>query len=215
MRQVARRLKDGRLELVEVPEPAPSPGAVSVQLEASVLSAGTERATLQVASKGLIGKARARPDQARQVLDRVRQDGVRPTIALVRRRLEELGPLGYSAAGTVIEAGPGVRGLSPGDRVAIAGGGVANHAEVDIVPSLLCAKVPQAVSAEQAAFATLGAIALNGFRRAEVQIGSTIAVIGLGLIGQLAVRVARAAGCRVLAIDVEPEPVELAARAGA
>ena len=215
MRQVARRLKDGRLELVEVPEPAPSPGAVSVQLEASVLSAGTERATLQVASKGLIGKARARPDQARQVLDRVRQDGVRPTIALVRRRLEELGPLGYSAAGTVIEAGPGVRGLSPGDRVAIAGGGVANHAEVDIVPSLLCAKVPQEVSAEQAAFATLGAIALNGFRRAEVQIGSTIAVIGLGLIGQLAVRVARAAGCRVLAIDVEPEPVELAARAGA
>ncbi len=215
MRQVARRLKDGRLQLLEVPEPAPSPGAVSVQIEASVLSAGTERATLQVARKSLIGKARARPDQARQVLDRVRRDGLRPTLALVRRRLEELGPLGYSAAGAVIEAGPGVRGLAPGDRVAIAGGGVANHAEVDIVPSLLCAKVPEGVTAEQAAFATLGAIALNGFRRAEVEIGSTVAVVGLGLIGQLAVRVARAAGCRVLATDVQPEPLELAAQAGA
>ncbi|MGZ5388367.1 MAG: bi-domain-containing oxidoreductase, partial [Solirubrobacterales bacterium] len=115
---------------------------------------------------------------------------MRPTLALVRRRLEELGPLGYSAAGMVIEAGPGVRGLSPGDRVAIAGGGVANHAEVDIVPSLLCAAVPREVSAEQAAFATLGAIALQGIRVASPTLGEIGAVIGLGLIGQLAVRVA-------------------------
>ena len=133
----------------------------------------------------------------------------------MRRRLEELGPLGYSAAGTVIEVGPEVRGLSPGERVAIAGGGFANHAEVDTVPSLLCAKVPQGVSAEQAAFTTLGAIALNGFRRAEVQVGSTVAILGLGLVGQLAVRTARAAGCRVLGIDLRPRLVQLAARAGA
>ncbi len=215
MRQVAKRLKDGSLELVDVPDPAPGPGAVSVRVEASVLSAGTERATLDVARKGLIAKARARPDQARQVLERMRSDGVRSTLDLVRQRLEELGPLGYSAAGVVVEAGAEARGLAPGDRVAIAGGGFASHAELDVVPSLLCAGIPDGVSAEDAAFATLGAIAMNGFRRAEVQVGSTVAVIGLGLIGQLAVRIARAAGCRVLGVDLSPELVELARAPGA
>ncbi len=215
MRQVARRLKDGNLELVEVPEPAPWKGAVAVRLQASVLSAGTERATLEVAGKGLIAKARARPDQARQVVDRVRREGARSTLRLVRQRLGELGPLGYSAAGVVVEAGPEVRGMAPGDRVAIAGGGFASHAELDVVPSLLCARVPQGVSPEEAAFATLGAVALNGFRRAEVQVGSRLAVIGLGLIGQLAVRIALAAGCRVLGVDMKPELAQLARDAGA
>jgi predicted dehydrogenase len=215
MRQIARRLKDGSLDLVEVPDPRPGPGAVAVRVEASVLSAGTERATLDLARKSLISKARQRPDQARQVVDRMRRDGFRPTINLVRQRLEELGPLGYSAAGMVIEAGEAVRGLSPGDRVSIAGGGFANHSERDVVPSLLCAKVPNGVSEEEAAFATLGAIALNGWRRADVQIGSTVAVIGLGLIGQLAVRIAKAAGCRVLGVDLNPELVQLARSAGA
>jgi predicted dehydrogenase/threonine dehydrogenase-like Zn-dependent dehydrogenase len=215
MRQVARRLKDGRLELIEVPAPAPGAGSVAVRLEASLLSAGTERATLEVGRKGLVGKARARPDQARQVVERMRTEGVRSTVDLVRRRLEELGPLGYSAAGVVIEAGPETRGLAPGDRVAIAGGGFANHSEVDVVPSLLCAEVPEGVSMEEAAFTTLGAIALNGFRRAEADVGGTIAVVGLGLVGQLAVRIARAAGCRVLGVDLKPELVELARRAGA
>ena len=215
MRQVARRLKDGRLELLEVPEPMPGPGTVSVELEASVISAGTERATLDVARKGLIAKARARPDQARQVIDRIGTEGVRSTVELVRNRLEQLGPLGYSAAGTVLEAGPGTHGLAPGDRVAIGGGGFASHAEVDVVPSLLCAKVPDGVSSEEAAFATLGAIAINGFRRAELQVGATVAVIGLGLVGQLAVRIARAAGCRVLGVDLDPKLVELAGRGGA
>ncbi len=215
MRQIARRLKDGSLDLVEVPDPAPGPGAVSVRVEASVLSAGTERATLDVARKGLIAKARARPDQARQVLDRMRRDGVRSTVNVVRQKLEELGPLGYSAAGVVTEAGSETRGIKPGDRVAIAGGGFASHAEQDVVPSLLCARVPDGVSPEDAAFATLGAIALNGFRRAEVQVGSTVAIIGLGLIGQLAVRIARAAGCRVLGVDLSPRLVELARAAGA
>jgi predicted dehydrogenase len=215
MRQVAKRLKDGSLELVEIPDPSPGPGAVSVRVEASVLSAGTERATLDVARKGLIAKARARPDQARQVVERMRSDGVRSTLDLVRQRLEELGPLGYSAAGVVIEAGAETRGLAPGDRVAIAGGGFASHAELDVVPSLLCARIPDGVSAEDAAFSTLGAIAMNGFRRSEVQVGSTVAVIGLGLIGQLAVRIARAAGCRVLGVDLSPELVELARESGA
>jgi predicted dehydrogenase len=208
-------LKDGRLELVQVPEPSPGPGAISVRLEASVLSAGTERASLDVARKGLLAKARARPDQARKVLDRVRSEGLVSTVAMVRDRLEELGPMGYSAAGTVIEAGGAVRGIQPGDRVALAGAGFANHAEVDIVPSLLCAPVPDGVSAEEAAFTTLGAIAMNGFRRSEAQLGSTVAVIGLGLIGQLATRIALAAGCRVLGVDPKAAAVKLAANAGA
>jgi predicted dehydrogenase/threonine dehydrogenase-like Zn-dependent dehydrogenase len=215
MRQVARRLRDGRLELVEVPAPSPPQGSVAVRLEASVLSAGTERATLEVARKGLIAKARARPDQARQVLERMRRDGVRSTVNLVRQRLDELGPLGYSAAGTVLEAGAESRGLAPGDRVAIAGGGFANHAEIDLVPSLLCARIPGTVPAQEAAFATLGAIALNAFRRAEVEVGATVAVIGLGIVGQLAVRIAKAAGCAVLGIDLKSDLVELARGAGA
>lgn len=215
MRQVARRLKDGRLELLEVEGPAVWPGAVSVRVRASVLSAGTERATLEVASKGLLGKARARPDQARAVVERVQREGLRSTISVVRQRLEELGPLGYSASGVVIEAGGETRGLEPGDRVAIAGGGMANHAEIDVVSGLLCARLPDEVSFEEGAFATLGAIAMNGFRRAEIEVGSTVAVIGLGLVGQLAVRIARAAGCRVVGIDLKPELLDLARSAGA
>jgi predicted dehydrogenase/threonine dehydrogenase-like Zn-dependent dehydrogenase len=215
MRQVARRLKDGRLELLEVEGPALWPGAVSVRVEASVLSAGTERATLDVAGKSLLGKARARPDQARAVLERVQREGIRSTVALVRQRLEELGPLGYSASGVVIEAGSETRGLSPGDRVAIAGGGMANHAEIDVVSALLCAVLPEGVSFEDGAFATLGAIAMNGFRRAEAEVGSRVAVIGLGLVGQLAVRIARAAGCSVLGVDLKPELLDLARKTGA
>ena len=211
MRQVARRLKDGRLELIEVPEPSPGPGTVLVAVHASVISAGTERATLEVARKGLLAKARARPDQAREVIERARREGVRSTVALVRQRLAELGPLGYSAAGEVVEAAPDVRGVRGGDRVAIAGAGIANHAELDVVPSLLTAPVPEGVSFQQAAFATLGAIAMHGFRRGEAGVGSTVAVIGLGLIGQLAVRIARAAGSRVLGVDLPPERLEAAA----
>ncbi len=188
---------------------------VAVRLKASVISSGTERATLEVASKGLIAKARARPDQARQVVERARREGVRSTVSLVRERLDQLGPLGYSAAGEVIALGEGVRGLSPGDRVAVGGAGFASHAEVDVVPSLLCARVPEGVTSGEAAFATLGSIALNGFRLGEAELGGTVAVIGLGLIGQLAVRIARAAGCRVIATDLDGERLQLASDAGA
>lgn len=215
MKQVARRLRDGSLELVEVPDPSPGPGSVAVAVEASIISSGTERATLDVARKNLLQKARQRPDQVKQVLDRARSEGVRSTIDVVRRRLDELGPLGYSAAGVVLEAGSGVRAVAPGERVAIAGGGHANHAELDIVPELLCARIPNGVSSEAAAFTTIGAIAMQGFRRAEVGIGSTVAVIGLGLIGQLAVRIAGAAGCRVVGIDLHEHLLELARQGGA
>jgi predicted dehydrogenase/threonine dehydrogenase-like Zn-dependent dehydrogenase len=215
MRQIARRLKDGSLELIDVPDPGPGPGQVSVRVAASVISAGTERATMEAAQKGLLAKARARPEQARQVLDRVRSEGPRATWEFVRQRLDELGALGYSAAGKVLEVDAGVSRLAPGDRVAIGGGGFANHAELDIVPQLLCARVPESVSDENAAFATLGAIALHGFRRSEAAVGARVAVIGLGLIGQLATRVALAAGCTVDGVDLDADLVELARRAGA
>jgi predicted dehydrogenase len=215
MRQIARRLRDGRLELLDVPEPALAPGRLLIRNAVSVISTGTERSTLEVARMGLVAKARARPDQARQVIDRVRREGLRSTLALVRQRLDELGPLGYSVAGTVLAAGTEVEGFRPGDRVAGAGAGFANHAEVNSVPALLCARVPESVRSDDAAFATLGAIALHGFRRCDVQIGSRIAVVGLGLIGQLAVQIARAAGCRVLAIDIDPDRLEVARSAGA
>ena len=215
MRQVARRLKDGALELVEVAEPELAPGFALVRVESSVISAGTERATLAAAEKGLIGKARARPDQARQVLERISRDGVRATVELVRQRLDELGPLGYSAAGTVLQAGAATTGISPGDRVAIAGGSFANHAELDVVPSLLCAAVPRGVSIDDAAFTTLGAIAMQGFRRSGAEVGSTVIVLGLGLVGQLAVRIALAAGCTVRGVDLDPRMIALAESAGA
>jgi predicted dehydrogenase/threonine dehydrogenase-like Zn-dependent dehydrogenase len=215
MRQVARRLRDGSLELVEVPEPSATAGHVLVEVAASVISAGTERATLEAAEKGLLAKARARPEQTKQVIDRVLRDGARATFEFVRQRLDELGPLGYSASGRVIEVGERVTGLAPGDRVAIAGGGLANHAELDVVPQLLCARVPGAVTDEDAAFSTLGAIAMHGFRRSEAAVGSTVVVIGLGLVGQLATRIALAAGCSVRGVDLDPRLIELAESAGA
>ena len=215
MRQVARRLRDGRLELVEVPDPIGDPGSVTVRVEASLLSSGTERATLEVARKSLLAKARARPDQARQVLERARLEGVRATVDLVRQRLDEFGPLGYSAAGKVIGVGRDVRGVQPGNRVAIAGGGLANHAEIDVVPQLLCAPVPAGVSPAAASFTTLGAIAMHGFRRSDATVGCRVAVIGLGLVGQLATRIALAAGCRVLGVDLDRRLGELAEAAGA
>ena len=215
MRQVAKRLGDGRLELTEVPDPGGEPGSVKVRVEASLLSAGTERATLDVARKNLIAKAKARPEQARQVIDRARKEGVRSTVELVRQRLAELSPLGYSAAGIAVEVGERVRGITAGQRVAIGGGGEANHAEIDVVPQLLCAPVPDGVSAEEGAFATVGAIAMHGFRRGEVGVGGTVAVIGLGLVGQLTTQIALAAGTRVLGIDLQQDLLDRAASAGA
>lgn len=215
MRQVARRLRDGALELLEVPTPEVGPASVLVRTEVSVLSSGTERSTMKVAQANLLQKARQRPDQARQVVEKLRSEGLRSTYETVRRKLDAYGPLGYSAAGVAVEVGSEVRTVRAGDRVAIAGAGHANHAEVCVVPELLCAAVPEGVSSEAAAFATIGAIAMQGFRRAEVAVGSTVAVIGLGLIGQLSVRIARAAGCKVVGIDLQAPLLELAAEAGA
>ncbi len=196
--------------VAEVPVPQPRPGMVLVRTAASLVSAGTERMVVSFAEKNLVGKARSRPDLVRQVLDKARREGLLSTLEAAFNRLDQPMPLGYSSAGVIEALGEGVEGWQVGERVACAGGGYAVHAEYAAVPVNLLARLPDEVDFEQAAFTTLGAIALHGFRLAETQIGETVAVIGLGLLGLLAAQIARAAGCRVLGIDLAPERVALA-----
>jgi len=215
MKQVVLSPRTGALQVADVPVPQLRAGTVLVHNAASVVSAGTERSVLALAGKSLLGKARARPDLVREVLNKMRRDGVRATVRESFRRLEMPQPLGYSSAGTVIDIGAGVEGLAPGDRVACAGAGWANHAEVVVVPHQLCVPLPPGVSWEAGAFGMLGAIALHGVRRAGVGLGDVVAVLGLGLLGQLTVQVLRGAGCRVVAHDPVPARVALAERLGA
>ncbi len=215
MKQALQSLKTGEVAVVEVPPPRLRSGGALVLTRASLISVGTERAKIELGRKSLAGKARARPDLARQVLAKARQEGVRETYRAVRQRLEAPGLLGYSAAGVVIEVAADCRGVKPGDLVACAGGAYANHAEVNFVPQNLLARVPEGVTPDQAAYATLGAIALHGVRQAEVGLGDRVVVIGLGLVGLLTVQLVRAAGGRALAIDVDPEACALGERVGA
>jgi predicted dehydrogenase/threonine dehydrogenase-like Zn-dependent dehydrogenase len=214
MKQLAQRLKDGELRVVDVPIPALDDRQVLVRTEASLVSAGTERAKVEVGRESLLGKARRRPDQVRQVLDKARTDGLRATIDAVRNRLEALSPLGYCAAGRVERVGRSVRDVRPGDLVAC-GGEDAGHAEVLAVPGTLCVSVPEGVDPKAAAFTTLGSIALHGFRQADLRLGERVAVVGLGLVGQLTTRIAHAAGCEVLGIDLEEWRLAVAEEAGA
>ena len=208
MKQLVQSVKSGALRLVEVPAPSIGPTEVLVITGCSLVSSGTERAVRDLASAGLLSKARARPDLVRQVLRKARTDGLRQTATAVRTRLDDEMPLGYSAAGTVLEVGEAVAGVRPGDRVATGGAG---HAELQVVAGLLAVPVPDTVPDADAAFATVGAIALHGLRLAEVGPGARVVVIGLGLVGQLAARLARAAGCEVAGIDVDAWAVERAA----
>jgi len=216
MKQVLQHARTGEVEVVEVPNLRAQPGCVLVRVAASLVSAGTERASTEFASKSLLQKARLRPDLVRGVLDKVRRDGLFPAIAAVRSRLDQPLELGYSSAGVVTCLGEGVTDLRVGDRVACAGGGHAVHAEMTNVPRMLVARIPSGhISFEEAAFTTIGAVALHGIRLAEVAIGDVVAVIGLGLLGQLTVQSLKAAGCRVIGMDIDPSRVELAQRLGA
>jgi predicted dehydrogenase/threonine dehydrogenase-like Zn-dependent dehydrogenase len=216
MKQVLQDTRTGQIESVESPAPRLLPGSVLVRVAASAVSAGTERASSEFASKSLLHKAKARPDLVRDVLKKLRRDGVFSTVAAVQSRLEQPAALGYSSAGTVIEVARDVTGLTVGDRVACAGANYAVHAEFACVPRLLVAKIPSHnISFEQAAFTTLGAVALHGVRTAEVKLGDTVGVIGLGLLGQLTVQILKAAGCRVAGIDLSASRAELALVSGA
>jgi hypothetical protein len=200
---------------LEVPSPVIEAGQVLVRTLASIISPGTERSMTSLAQSSLLKKARARPDLVRQVIAKAKTEGFLQTARAVRARLGEYLPLGYSAAGVVVEVGEATIGHKPGDIVVTAGAGWANHAEYQAVPGLLCAPVPAHVSPEDAAFATIASIALHGFRLAELEAGSKVVVIGLGLVGQLATRLATAAGCDVAAVDLSPARVEVAARTAA
>src|SRR5262249_29976330 len=188
MRQVAQRIKDGKLRVLDVPTPELDEWKVLVRTEASLVSAGTERAKVETARETLLGKARRRPDQVRQVVDKLRSDGVGATIDAVRSRLEAWSPLGYSATGTAMRVGSKVRDVRPGDGVAC-GGEQAAHAEMLAVPGNLCVPVPDGVDAAAAAFTTVGAIAMHGFRQGDTRLGERVAVVGLGLVGQLTARI--------------------------
>jgi predicted dehydrogenase len=215
MKQIAQNYKSGELAVLEVPAPACRPGGVLVRSLYSLISTGTEMMKVSEASMSMAGMARARPDQVKKVLDQVQQQGVAATYKKVMNKLDSYTPLGYSLCGVVIEAGKGAEEFKEGDVVACAGNEQALHAEYNWVPVNLCAKVPRGVQPEHAAFATVASIALHGVRRAEVQLGETAAVIGLGLIGQLVVRLLVAAGVQAIGIDPVPDRCRLAEKAGA
>lgn len=214
MKQLLQNLRARAPHLAELPVPTPQSGLVLVRTAASLVSAGTERTLVEFAGKSLLGKARARPDLLRQVLDKARREGLFNAAQASFGRLNEPMPLGYSSAAVIVELGEGVHGFRVGQRVACAGGGYAVHAEYAVVPQNLLAVLPDGVDYESAAFATLGAIALHGFRLSGVQLGERVAVIGLGLLGQLAGSIAAAAGCQVLGIDIDQSRVELARKRG-
>jgi threonine dehydrogenase-like Zn-dependent dehydrogenase len=208
VKQVAQRPKDGTVSVVKVPAPELRPGWLLVANRISLISAGTERTKIVTGEKNLLQKARARPDLVKKVVDKARVEGIRSALDTARDRLEALAPIGYSSAGVVLQVGDGVHGIAPGDRVACGGEG-AGHAEILAVPRNLVAGIPEGVAFEDAAYATVGAIALHGVRQAEVGLGDTVGVIGLGLVGQLAARLLAAAGCRVVGIDLDDAAVDL------
>ncbi len=215
MKQVAQNYRSGELAVLDVPEPACKPGGVLVQSMFSLISAGTEMMKVSEARMSLLGKARARPDQLRKLRTSVAQQGPVATYQKAMSRLDSYTPLGYSLCGVVVEVGEGAQEFSVGDLVAAAGNEFALHAEVNWVPTNLCVRVPDGVAAEHAAFATVGAIAMQAVRRAEVQLGETACVIGLGLIGQLTVRLLLSSGVRVVGLDTVEERCRMAEKAGA
>jgi len=215
VKQVLQAAGGGRTRIADVPEPAVRRGGVLVSTEWSLISAGTERLVIDLATKSLLGKAKARPDLVKKTLEKLRREGLLATYRAVSGRLAGDVPLGYSAAGRVIAVGDGVSGIAVGDRVACAGAGYANHAEVISVPRNLVAPVPAGMSSRDACAATMGAIALHGVRTADVRLGEVVVVIGLGLLGQLAVQFLRASGARVVALDLDPERARIAGELGA
>jgi len=215
MKQVAQNYRSGELVVLDTPPPACKPGGVLVRSLFSLISTGTEMMKVTEARLSLLGKARARPDQVRKLVDSVAQQGPVATYKKAINQLDSYTPLGYSLCGVVVEVGAGADEFTVGDLVAAGGNEFALHAEVNWVPTNLCVRVPDGVTAEHAAFATVGAIAMQGVRRAEPQLGETACVVGLGLVGQLVVRLLVAGGVRVVGVDTVAERCRMAEKAGA
>lgn len=215
MKQLLQNLRTGEGAVHDVPVPVIQPGRVLVRTAASLISAGTERALAELGQKGLIGKARERPELIGKVWEKVKTDGLAQALEGVRDKLDQSHAVGYSAAGIVIEAAPDVTDFRAGDRTACAGTDYASHAEVISVPRNLCVRLPAALSFDEGAFGTVGAIALQGVRLAEPTLGESVVVIGLGLVGQLTVQLLKANGCRVFGIDIDEARIQLAVASGA
>lgn len=211
MQQILQNIRNGELSVHQVPAPIVREGCVLIANCASIVSAGTEKMVLELSKKSLLGKARERPDHVRRVLEKIRNEGLFQTLQQVREKLDSPMTMGYSSAGVVLACGRGVEEYKPGDRVASNG----PHAEIVCVPKNLCARVPDFVPFDQAAFAVLGAIAMQGVRLAETHLGETALVIGLGLVGQLTVGILTAAGVRVIGTDPDAAKCELALQMGA
>jgi predicted dehydrogenase/threonine dehydrogenase-like Zn-dependent dehydrogenase len=211
MKQILQNLNSGDTFLEDIPCPRVKAGHILIRTATSLVSSGTERMLVEFGKANLIDKARQQPEKVRMVLDKVKTDGLLPTIEAVRNKLDQPLPMGYCNVGVVMEVGPGVTGFSVGNRVASNG----KHAEVVCVPKNLCAKVPETVSDETAAFTVISAIALQGIRLVQPTLGETVVVTGLGLIGLATVQLLRAHGCRVLGIDMDPVKLEFARRFGA
>jgi predicted dehydrogenase/D-arabinose 1-dehydrogenase-like Zn-dependent alcohol dehydrogenase len=208
---VLQHLRSGEIEVADVPAPLARPGHLLIQSTCTLISAGTERMLVEFGRAGLIAKARSQPDKVRQVLNKIKTDGLMPTLEVVFSRLDEPLPLGYCNVGVVVEVGEGVTGFEVGDRVVSNG----PHAEMVCVPRNLCARIAPGIDDDQAAFTVLGAIGLQGIRLLNPTLGESVVVTGLGLIGLMAVQLLLANGCRVLGIDLDPRRLELARKFGA
>lgn len=215
MKQLLQNLRTGEATVAEVPVPVVQPGRVLVRTAASLISAGTERALAELGQKGLLGKARERPELIGKVWEKVKTEGFVQAIEGVRDKLDQSHAVGYSAAGIVIETANDVTEFRAGDRVACAGTDYASHAEVISIPQNLCVRLPDELSFEEGAFGTVGAIALQGVRLAEPTLGESVVVIGLGLVGQLTVQLLKANGCRVFGIETDESRIQLARDSGA
>ncbi len=215
MKQLIQSFKTGELGLFDVPAPICQDNGVLVESRVSLVSAGTEKMLVDFAKKSILSKAKDRPDLVKQVLDKMRREGFKNTLEKVFTKLDSPIPLGYSLAGRVTEVGKNMSGINIGDRVACGGAGYANHSEINYVPKNLMVKIPDGVSDIEASFVTVGAIALQSVRKAEPTLGEKIAVIGLGLMGQIAVALLKANGCKVIGSDIDNDKLELAKKMGA
>jgi predicted dehydrogenase len=216
MKQLIQNFKTGELGIFDVPTPICQENGILVETTVSLVSAGTEKMLVDFAKKSILSKAKDRPDLVKQVIDKMKREGIKNTLNKVFTKLETPIPLGYSLAGRVIKVGSNIRGtINIGDRVACGGAGYANHSEINYIPKNLTVKIPNGVDDIDASFVTVGAIALQGIRQCEPKLGEKITVIGLGLLGQLTIQLLKANGCKVIGSDIEPDKIELAKKMGA
>lgn len=215
MKQLIQSFKTGELGLFDVPAPICGKNGALIQTTVSLVSAGTEKMLVDFAKKSILAKAKDRPDLVKQVVDKMKKEGIQNTLEKVFTKLDSPIPLGYSLAGRVLEVGSNMGGINIGDRVACGGAGYANHSEINYVPKNLMVKIPEGVDDIDASFVTVGAIALQGVRQTEPKLGECIAVMGLGLLGQLTVQLLKANGCKVIGSDVDPDKLKLAKKLGA